>query len=84
MCWAEVGDRKLLRQDMVQEMSEKTIVVWKEMKDRQSRQENYTNKHHKDLKFEMCNHVFDGVTRSRCSEVWTKEWKVVAKLHQTV
>ena len=58
LCWAEVGDDKLLGPEMVRETNEKIGIVREKMKTAQHRQKRYTDKRCKDLEFEVGDHVF--------------------------
>jgi len=49
--WEEVGDRKLLGPDIVQDMTEKIRVIRKMMKVAQNRQKAYADEHRRPLEF---------------------------------
>ena len=57
LCWAEVGDDKLLELELVQEINEKINIVKEKMKAAQNRQKSYADKHRKDLEFSIGDHV---------------------------
>ena len=58
ICWEEVGERKLLGPDLVQETSDKILMIKKRMKAVQSRQKAYADRHRRPLKFAEGDKVF--------------------------
>lgn len=62
MCWDEVGNKRFLEPDLVQETVAKNSVIYKNLFTTQSRQESYTNNQRINLEFVMRNHVFLKVT----------------------
>ena len=56
-CWAEVGDGQLLGLELVQETSKKTNIVREKVKAAQDKYKSYTDKHRKDRKFAVGDHV---------------------------
>ena len=65
ICWEEVGDRKLLAPDKVQETTEKIQVIIKRLKAAQSRQKNYADNRRRDIKFQVGDFVFLKVSHSK-------------------
>ena len=63
--WEEVGDRKLLVPDKVQETTEKIQVIRKRLKTAQSRQKSYANNRRRDIEFEIGDFVFLKVSPSK-------------------
>ena len=51
ICWEEVGDRKLLALDKVQETTENIQVIIKRLKVAQSRQKSYADNIRRDIEF---------------------------------
>ena len=65
ICWEEVGDRKLLAPDQVQETTEKIQVIRKRLKAAQSRQKSYADNRRRDIEFEIGDFVFLKVSPSK-------------------
>ncbi|CAL9097860.1 unnamed protein product [Musa textilis] len=65
ICWEEVGDRKLLAPDKVQETTEKIQVIRKRLKTAQSRQKSYADNRRRDIEFEIGDFVFLKVSPSK-------------------
>ena len=65
ICWEEVGDRKLLAPDKVQETTEKIQVIIKRLKAAQSRQKSYTDNRRRDIEFQVGDFVFLKVSPSK-------------------
>ncbi|XP_028099053.1 uncharacterized protein LOC114298642 [Camellia sinensis] len=62
ICWAEVGDRPLLRPELVQETTEKVKLIQQCLKTAQSRQKSYADVRRRDREYEVGDHVFIKVT----------------------
>jgi len=58
ICWEEVGDRRLLGPDMVQETTEKIRTIRKRMRAAQSRQKAYADQRRRPLEFTEGDKVF--------------------------
>ena len=65
ICWEEVGDRKLLAPDKVQETIEKIQVIKERLKTAQSRQKSYADNRRQDIEFEIGDFVFLKVSPSK-------------------
>lgn len=65
LCWAEVGDSKLLGPDLVQETTEKIALIRDRLRTAQSRQKSYADSRRKDLEFEAGDHVLLKVSPTR-------------------
>ena len=57
LCWAEVGDGKLLGPEMVRETNEKIVIIREKMKVAQDRHKSYADQHYKDKEFNVGEHV---------------------------
>ncbi|GAU36214.1 hypothetical protein TSUD_363690 [Trifolium subterraneum] len=62
LCWYESGETVVLGPDIVQETTEKIIMIQEKMKASQSRQKSYHDKKRKDVEFQEGDHVFLRVT----------------------
>jgi len=58
ICWEEVGDQKLLGPDLVQDMTEKILMIRKRMRAAQSRQKSYADQRRRPLEFAEEDKVF--------------------------
>ena len=58
LCWEEVGDKQLIRPEMVQQTSEKIQLIQQRLKVAQDRQKSYADNRRKDLTFQVGEHVF--------------------------
>jgi hypothetical protein len=58
ICWEEVGERKLLRPEMVQLTTDKVRVIKKRMKEAQDRQKSYADRRRRPLEFQVGDKVF--------------------------
>ena len=58
ICWAEVGERKLLGPDLVDETSEKVKLIRQRMKAAQDHQKSYADVRRWELDFQVGDHVF--------------------------
>src|SRR5262249_28358717 len=58
VCWEEVGERRLLGPELVQDSAEKVQMIRKRLLAAQSRQKSYADQRRKDLAFEVGDHVF--------------------------
>jgi len=58
ICWGEVGERKLMRQELVQTTSENVKFIRERLKTAQDRQRSYADKRRRDLEFEVGDKVF--------------------------
>jgi hypothetical protein len=58
VCWDEVGERKLLRPELVQIMVDKVKVIKKRMKEAQDRQKSYADNRQRPLEFQIGDMVF--------------------------
>ena len=58
LCWAEVGDGKLLGPELVRETNEKINIVKEKLKAAQSRHKSYADKRRKDIEYSVGDHVF--------------------------
>ncbi|EOY03318.1 Uncharacterized protein TCM_018216 [Theobroma cacao] len=56
--WLEVGERKLLGPELVQDATEKIRVIRQRMLTAQSRQKSYADNRRRDLEFQVGDHVF--------------------------
>ncbi|GKE18839.1 putative reverse transcriptase domain-containing protein, partial [Tanacetum coccineum] len=55
--WAEIGDSRLIRPEMVQETTDKVVVIRDRLKVAKDRQKSYTDNRRKPLEFQVGNHV---------------------------
>ncbi|XP_010532344.1 PREDICTED: uncharacterized protein LOC104808368 [Tarenaya hassleriana] len=58
LCWTEIGERRLLGPDIVDETTTKIKIIQKQMKAAQDRQKSYADKHRRDLTFQENDEVF--------------------------
>ena len=58
VCWYEVGERKLIGQEIVQVTCDKIKVIRDRLKITQNRQKSYANNRRRDLEFEVGDMVF--------------------------
>ena len=58
ICWTEVGERSITSPDLIRDASEKVALIRKRLLTAQSRQNNYSDKRHRPLEFEVGDHVF--------------------------
>jgi hypothetical protein len=56
--WDEVGEKRLLRPEIVQDMKDKITLIRERMLTVQSRQKSYADQHRCKLEFEVGNQVF--------------------------
>jgi hypothetical protein len=56
--WDEVGERQILRPDLVQDTKEKIALIRQRMLTAQSRQKSYADKQRRELEFEAGDQVF--------------------------
>ncbi|GJV73872.1 putative reverse transcriptase domain-containing protein [Tanacetum coccineum] len=57
VCWAEVGEAQLTGQELIQETTEKIVLIKQRMQAAQDRQKNYADRKRKPMKFEVGNKV---------------------------
>ncbi|GJY36411.1 putative reverse transcriptase domain-containing protein [Tanacetum coccineum] len=57
VCWAEVGEAQLTGPDLIQETTEKTVLMKQRMQAAQDRQKSYANQKRKPMKFEVVDRV---------------------------
>ena len=65
ICWNEVGERKIEGPELVQITSEKVELAKQKMKEAQSRQKSYADKHRRPLEFHPGDRVFVKVSPTR-------------------
>jgi len=58
VCWDEVGERRLLGPELIQDSAEKVQLIRKRLLTAQSRQKSYADQRRKDLSFDVGDHVF--------------------------
>ncbi|XP_073112178.1 uncharacterized protein [Elaeis guineensis] len=58
ICWDEVGERKLLGPEIVQQTVEKVHMIQERLRTAQSRQKSYTDNRRRELEFHVGDHVF--------------------------
>lgn len=58
ICWYEVGERRMLGPDLVQQTSEKVDLIREHLRTAQSRHKSYADKRRKMLEFEIGDHMF--------------------------
>ena len=58
VCWDEVGERRLVRPELVQVTSEKVKIVYDNLKITRYRQRSYADNRRRDLQFEIGDQVF--------------------------
>ncbi|XP_017970439.1 PREDICTED: uncharacterized protein LOC108660691 [Theobroma cacao] len=56
--WLQVGERKLLGPELVQDTTENIHMIWQRMLSAQSRQKSYADNRQRDSKFQVGDHVF--------------------------
>lgn len=66
ICWDEIGVRKLLGPEMVQQTTDKVQVIRKMMKEAQDRQKSYADNRRRPLEFQVGDKVFLKVTPWKC------------------
>ena len=69
VCWDEVGERRLIGLEIVQDTTEKVNIIREQLKIANDRQKNYAGNRRRDLKFEMGDQVFLQVS----------PWKVILR-----
>ncbi|GJR92803.1 hypothetical protein Tco_0264977 [Tanacetum coccineum] len=57
LCWLEMGDRQLIRLDIIQEIVEKITAIKERLRTARSRQKSYTDNHRKPLEFQIGDNV---------------------------
>ncbi|XP_028123140.1 uncharacterized protein LOC114320228 [Camellia sinensis] len=62
ICWVEVGDRPLLRPELVQETTKKVKLIQQHLRTAQSRQKSYVDVRRRDREYEIDDHLFIKVT----------------------
>jgi len=65
VCWNEVGERRLLGPELVQDSAEKVQMIRKRLLAAQSRQKSYADQRRKELAFEVGDRVFLKVSPSK-------------------
>ncbi|GKV25055.1 hypothetical protein SLEP1_g34560 [Rubroshorea leprosula] len=65
VCWTKVGERSILRPELVQQSSEIVQLIKERLRAAQSRQKSYADRRRRDLKFEVGDHVFLKVSPTR-------------------
>ena len=65
ICWEEIGDRKLLTPEKVQETTEKIQLIRKRLKTAQSRQKSYADNRRRNIEFQIGDFVFLKVSPSK-------------------
>ncbi|XP_073273263.1 uncharacterized protein [Primulina huaijiensis] len=58
ICWEDVGERQMSKQEFIQEMKDKVELIRKRMKAAQDRQASYANKRRRPLEFQVGDYVF--------------------------
>src|SRR5262249_16078617 len=58
VCWDEVGERRLLGPELIQDSAEKVQLIQKRPLAAQSRQKSYADQRRKELSFEVGDHIF--------------------------
>ena len=58
VCWDEVGERRLIGQEIAQDTTEKVNMIRERLKIENDRQKNYADNQRRDLKFEIGDQVF--------------------------
>ena len=82
--WDEVGERKLIGPELVQQTAEVVEKIRQRMKTAQSRQKSYADKRRRRLEFNIGDHVFSqNSSNERCDEIW-KERKAQSKVYWTL
>ncbi|GJW41056.1 hypothetical protein Tco_0066901 [Tanacetum coccineum] len=57
MCWAEVGEAQLTGPELIQETTEKIVLIKQRMQAAQDRQKSYANRKRKPMEFEAGDRV---------------------------
>ncbi|GKF75968.1 putative reverse transcriptase domain-containing protein, partial [Tanacetum coccineum] len=57
VCWAEVGEAQLTSPELIQETTEKIVVIKQRMQAAQDRQKSYTDRKRKPMEYEVRNRV---------------------------
>ena len=60
ICWDDVGERRLLGPEIVQQTIDKIQVIKEQLQTTQSRQKSYANVRRRKLEFQVGDHVFLG------------------------
>ncbi|GJS54166.1 putative nucleotidyltransferase, ribonuclease H [Tanacetum coccineum] len=77
ICWDQVGERVLEGPEMIEVTNEKVVVAREKLKEAQTRQKSYADKHRRSLEFQPGEHVFLKVSYTMESAVF---WLLRARL----
>nr|GEY79607.1 retrotransposon protein, putative [Tanacetum cinerariifolium] len=90
VCWVEVGEAQLTRPEMIQETTEKIILIKQSIQAAQDRQKSYTNRKRKPIKFKVEDRVilkvspWKGVVRfikrGKLNPMYIEPFKVLEKV----
>ena len=58
LCWSEVGEKSLIRPDLVQQTTEKVKFIRERLLTAQSRQKSYVDHRRRPLEFKEGDHIF--------------------------
>ena len=79
LCWTEVGERKLLGPEIVQETTDKIDLIQQRIRTAQSRQKSYADIRRRELEFEEGDHVFLKVSPTRGVQRFGKKGKLSSR-----
>lgn len=65
VCWTDVGERKILGPELVQQTTEKVQMIREHLRIAQSRQKSYADNRRRELEFQVGDHVFLKVSPTR-------------------
>nr|GEW24881.1 putative reverse transcriptase domain-containing protein [Tanacetum cinerariifolium] len=90
VCWVEVGEAQLIGLEMIQEMTEKIILIKQRIQAAQDRQKNYADRKRKPMEFEVGDRVMVKVSpwkgvvrfikRGKLNPMYIEPFKVLAKV----
>ena len=80
LCWIEVGERRLLGPEIVQETTEKIQLIKEKLKTAQDRQKSYADQRRRPLEFEEGDWVFVKVSPRRGIFRFGKKGKLAPKI----
>ncbi|GKF97334.1 hypothetical protein Tco_0293155 [Tanacetum coccineum] len=86
MCWAEVREAQLTGLELIQETTEKIVLIKQRMQAAQDRQKSYADRKRKPMEYEVGDRVmlkvspWKGVVRGKLNLRYVRPFKVLAKV----